>query len=302
MDLPSLNLLRTFDAVGRHQSFRAAADELHLTASAVGDQIRDLEEQLGLLLFVRQPSEISFTPEGAQYHQAVTAAINDLRYATRNLLAPAENPLLRFSAPPYVATDVVGPLLGDFLRDWPGVRVELEGGRSSDLDGDEADISIRYGFSIPDDAIPLARTSCTLVCGPTVLSEVRADPLAAFKCFPAYSMTGYTDLWVRWAEAQNWPVIPEDTVILNSYRELLVAASRDGMALGLLPIITPLLESGDLEVPFPDRIIPLGALSLIVRDTVRHRPEVIALVPWLRRLFRDYIQHTDEFFSSLAVK
>lgn len=303
MDLPSLNLLRTFDAVGRHKSFRAAADELYVTASAVSHQIRDLEEQLGLPLFVRQPRQVSFTPEGARYHKAVTSAITELRQATQDLLAPATAPPLRFSAMPYVATDVVGPVLSDFLAGWPGVRVDLEGHRSTpDVEAGEADISIRYGFSIPDNAIPLARTSCTLVCSPSIVSEVKADPQGAFNRFPAYSMTGYTDLWLRWTEAQDWPVTPKETITLNSYRGLLVAASRGGMTLGLLPVVTPLLESGDLEAPFPDRIIPLGALSLMVRDAVRNRPEVVALVPWLRQLFHSYILRTDEFFSSLAVK
>ncbi|BES70348.1 LysR substrate-binding domain-containing protein [Marinobacter nanhaiticus D15-8W] len=303
MDLPSLNLLRTFDAVGRRKSLRVAADELRLTESAVTQDIRDLEEQLGLSLFVRQPPQISFTPEGAHYHQAVAAAFADLRTATQELLAPASSSPLRFHAIPYVATEVVGPMLGDFLNDWPGVRVELEGHRRTpDLQTGEADVSIRYGFNIPDQAIPLARTSCTLVCGPSILSEVRADPPGAFERFPAYSMAGYADLWQRWTEAQEWDVTPTELITLNRYRELLVAASRGGLTLGLLPIITPMLESGELVVPFPDRIIPLGALSLSVRDAVRYRPEVVALVPWLRKLFQGYVQRTDEFFSSLAVK
>lgn len=302
MDLPSLTLLRTFDAVGRRRNLRVAADELHVTESAVTQDIRDLEEQLGLSLFVRQPSQISFTPEGAQYHQVVSAAFADLRAATQELLAPASRLPLRFYAIPYVATEVVGPVLSDFLNDWPGVRVDIDGHRTPDLQASEADISIRYSFNIPDQAIPLARTSCTLVCGPTILSEVRADPLGAFQRFPAYSMAGYADLWQLWTEAQEWDVTPAEIITLNRYRELLVAASRGGITLGLLPIITPMLESGDLVAPFPDRIIPLGALSLSVREAVRYRPEVVAMVPWLRKLFQGYVQRTDEFFSSLAVR
>lgn len=303
MDLPSPNLLRTFDAVGRRRSLRAAADELHLTETDVTQQMRELEEQLGLSLFVRQPPQISLTSEGVKYFQAVSAAFANLRTATQELLTPASRLPLRFYAIPYVATDVVGPVLSDFLNDWPGVRVDIEDHRSTpDGETDEADISIRYGFNIPDQAIPLARTSCTLVCGPSILSEVRADPAGAFQRFPAYSMAGYADLWQHWTEAQDWNVTPVENITLNRYRELLVAASRGGMTLGLLPIIAPLLESGELVVPFPDRIIPLGALSLTVQDDVRYRPEVVALVPWLRKLFQGYIQRTDEFFSSLAVR
>ena len=63
-DLPSLELLRTFEIVARHQSFTGAASELHITQAAVSHQIRTLEEFLGYRLFIRKERPISLTPEG----------------------------------------------------------------------------------------------------------------------------------------------------------------------------------------------------------------------------------------------
>ena len=64
MPLPPLNGLRAFDAAGRHLNFRAAADELGVTQGAVAQQVRGLEDHLGLRLFLREPRGLAFTDEG----------------------------------------------------------------------------------------------------------------------------------------------------------------------------------------------------------------------------------------------
>ena len=71
--LPSLNGLRAFEAAARHMSFSKAAEELHVTQTAISHQIRKLEEQLGIRLFVRQVRAVSLTREGQDYLPAVAA-------------------------------------------------------------------------------------------------------------------------------------------------------------------------------------------------------------------------------------
>ena len=80
-----------------------------------------------------------------------------------------------------------------------------------------------------------------------------------------------------------------------------MAAAHDGLALGLLPVVTPLVQQGVLAAPLPGRRMPLAHFSLEVREAVRWRPEVVALIPWLRDLFSDCARATDDYFSSLAV-
>jgi LysR family glycine cleavage system transcriptional activator len=77
--LPSLNGLRAFEAAARHLSFTHAATELSVTQTAISHQIRRLEEQLGIRLFVRQNRALALTREAQGYLPAVRAAFDDLR-------------------------------------------------------------------------------------------------------------------------------------------------------------------------------------------------------------------------------
>ena len=80
--LPSLNGLRAFEAAARHMSFTQAASELNVTQTAISHQIKRLEEELGVRLFIRQNRALSLTPEAKDYLPGIRAAFNDLRLAT----------------------------------------------------------------------------------------------------------------------------------------------------------------------------------------------------------------------------
>src|ERR1700761_9054711 len=83
--LPSLNGLRAFEAAARHLSFTNAASELNVTQTAISHQIRRLEEELGIRLFIRQNRALALTPQARDYLPGVRAAFNDLRLATDRL-------------------------------------------------------------------------------------------------------------------------------------------------------------------------------------------------------------------------
>ena len=85
MRLPSLNGLRAFEAAARHLSFTTAAAELNVTQTAVSHQIRRLEQELGVKLFVRRNRTIALTAEAQEYLPRIRAAFNDLRLATARL-------------------------------------------------------------------------------------------------------------------------------------------------------------------------------------------------------------------------
>src|SRR4030081_3388422 len=79
--LPSLNGLRAFEAAARHLSFTQAASELNVTQTAISHQIRRLEEELGIRLFVRQNRALALTPEARNYLPGIRAAFKELRHA-----------------------------------------------------------------------------------------------------------------------------------------------------------------------------------------------------------------------------
>src|SRR4051794_36213414 len=98
--LPPLNSLRLFEAAGRHLSFKLAAEELHLTPSAVSHSILSLENWLGIPLFVRAPRSLSLTEAGAIYLCHVHEAIERLATVTDSLPGRRLSGRLSVSVPP----------------------------------------------------------------------------------------------------------------------------------------------------------------------------------------------------------
>src|SRR5690606_15298850 len=84
--LPPTHLLRAFEACARHLSVTRAAEELHLTQSAVSRQVARLEELLGVALFRRVRQRLVLTPAGASYAPAVRAALGRITGATERML------------------------------------------------------------------------------------------------------------------------------------------------------------------------------------------------------------------------
>jgi LysR family glycine cleavage system transcriptional activator len=80
--LPGTRALRILEAAGRHLNFTRAAEEVGLTPAAVSHQIKEIEEQLGLVLFARTSRSIQLTPAGAVLLEAVTDALSTLKGAT----------------------------------------------------------------------------------------------------------------------------------------------------------------------------------------------------------------------------
>ena len=76
--LPPFSAVRAFEAAARHLSFRHAAEELHVSQSAVSHQVRHLEDFLGLRLFVRDPRGVTLTAAGIDYQQGVGEVLDAL--------------------------------------------------------------------------------------------------------------------------------------------------------------------------------------------------------------------------------
>jgi LysR family glycine cleavage system transcriptional activator len=144
--LPSLALLRTFEAAARHQSFRKAAEELHVTPSAVSQQIRTLEDQLGVALFARQPRSLRLTAEGRRLVPGLSRGLDQFAAALAELRAPVPTGPLTVSTSVSFALHWLLPRLPRFRARWPNlVLTILADDRLVDLRAGGADVAIRFG-------------------------------------------------------------------------------------------------------------------------------------------------------------
>ena len=123
--LPPLNALRAFEAAARHLSFKQAAHELHVTAGAVSQQVRRLEERLGVQLFERLTRQVILSPAGEAYLTPVRQAFRHLADATAELRPEGIASLLHIGVHAGFDVDALRTRLAQFRRAQPQVAVRL---------------------------------------------------------------------------------------------------------------------------------------------------------------------------------
>src|SRR3979409_2416784 len=144
--LPSLNGLRAFEAAARHLSFTNAASELNVTQTAISHQIKRLEEELGVRLFVRQNRALTLTPQAQDYLPGIRAAFNDLRLATDRLLRKDDDHVLTVSTLASLAAKWLLPRLTAFQEAHSGIDVRITTSTGLvDFRSGDVDAAIRYG-------------------------------------------------------------------------------------------------------------------------------------------------------------
>src|SRR5438132_1408970 len=121
--LPPLTALRSFEAAARHLSFTHAAEELHVTQTAISHQVKLLEGQLGTVLFRRLPRRIVLTRDGVAWAgelKEIFARLHDVNRRLRGRVH-ADRPVVSVSVIPSFAARWLVPRLGRFLERHPGL-------------------------------------------------------------------------------------------------------------------------------------------------------------------------------------
>jgi len=164
-----------FDAVMKHNSFTLAAEELHVTPGAVGQQIQKLEEWLGVALFTRMIRQIQPTAEAMHYWAAVQPALARIQHASEELRLSQANEVW-LSMPPTLAAKWFAPRMAGFLAQRPDISLHLSATTAiSDFERERVDLAIRY-FDGEDGALEsalLCRDEARLYCSPAYVKKHR---------------------------------------------------------------------------------------------------------------------------------
>ncbi|KAF1030015.1 MAG: Glycine cleavage system transcriptional activator [Burkholderia plantarii] len=234
--LPPLNALRAFEAAARHQSFSRAADELFVTHGAISHQIRGLEEELGVALFLRHGRRLSLTDAGERYARQVRAALTLLADATLDVRAADRGNRLIVSATQSFAARWITPRIGVFIDRHPDLNLELQSTNAlTDFAREDVDVGIRFGNGhYPElHAELLLEEHFFPVCAPTlnggVLPQTPAD-------LPRYPLLRSDDeLWRPWFNAAGLDTLTEPKRgVLFQDSSLLVQAAIDGQGIALV--------------------------------------------------------------------
>jgi LysR family glycine cleavage system transcriptional activator len=286
--LPSLNGLRAFESAARHLSFTRAAAELNVTQTAISHQIRRLEEQLGVPLFVRQNRALRLTQEAEAYLPSVRTAFDDLRRATARLRRPEREGLLTVSTTASLAAKWLVTRVAAFQDANPGIEVRITtSAHLVDFQREEVDMAVRYGLGhwpglrarwlMAEDIFP--------VCSPALLQG--DNPLRQPEDLAHHTLLHATisrEDWQLWLTAAGLPVSLATRRGLSfdqSFMAIQAAVEGLGVALGRTRFVEADIAAGRLVVPF-DVVLPADAGFYIVA------PEATADAPKIA-LFRDWL-------------
>jgi LysR family glycine cleavage system transcriptional activator len=144
-----LRAISVFETVARLGSFKAAAAELHLTPSAVSHQIRALEDELGIDLFLRESRGVRLAPAATEYADRLHGLLDRVRTATDEIAARGRQQAMTgtvcIMTPPSLATHWLMPRLPVFLAAHPGIDIRVIAIRTADGKTEDFDIAIAYG-------------------------------------------------------------------------------------------------------------------------------------------------------------
>ena len=287
--LPSLNGLRAFEAAARHLSFTEAAAELNVTQTAISHQIKRLEPELGVRLFVRQNRAIALTTAAAEYLPGVRAAFNDLRLATARLRQKDNDQVLTVSTLASLAAKWLLPRLTAFQEAHPAIDVRIT--TSIDLvdfaNGD-VDAAIRYGrgqwpgvradWLMADQMFP--------VCSPALLRGERPlrRPEDLKDHILLHTSGASRDDWRLWLTAAGLPPdLSHHSGLTFDLNFVTIQAAIDGhgVAIGRTSYVRDDIAKGRLVAPF-DITLPLDAGFYLVSPEGRpDPPKLAAFRQWL---------------------
>ncbi|AWJ88689.1 LysR family transcriptional regulator [Azospirillum baldaniorum] len=290
--LPPLNTLRLFEAAGRHQSFKAAAEELHLTPSAVSHGIQTLEDWLGVELFLRGNRSLSLTPAGQTYLPRVRDALQSLALATESVPGRAPSGRLSVSAAPTFALRWLIPRLPAFQERHPAITVALDTAhRVVEFPRDGIDVGIRLGRGDWPGlaALKLMEEDLVPVAAPALAARIACP--ADLATVPLLHVADVSEDWTAWAEAAGLPPSALDDGLkrglrLDAIHMAVDAAVRGlGVIIGRRPTIDPELASGQLVEVMGPRLRAKSAYWLVTAQDSLRRPEVAAFRSWMRAEF-----------------
>jgi LysR family glycine cleavage system transcriptional activator len=286
-----LTTLRAFEAAARHANFASAADELSITPAAVSQQVRHLEDHLGVRLFTRRARGVEVTAAGADYARTVGAVLDQLALATERIHRAEQEGRLTIATTPSFAAQWLMPRLIRFLELHPELDVRLSTSNALvDFARQDVEVAVRYG----DGRWPglqvelLIATELFPVCSPSFRQGSQRLRTPA-NLRPRSLLRLMSDEWPKWLAAANLGEMRAEGPQYSDVGLLTQAAvAGQGVALGQSIIVADDLADGRLIEPFNLRIPSRSAYYIVGLPGDLDRPKVRAFSRWLRKeLARD---------------
>lgn len=234
--IPNFSLLRAFEAAARLESFTLAADELHLTPSAISHQVRGLEDYFGRPLFIRRNRRVELTLEGKRLLESLSKVFDTIQAACNEVaLAPQAEVLTVHSAPSFAAK-WLGPRLPKFTLSHPDITIRLTSGAEPlDLTRErEIDVAISYGAVMERAgmlSVALGTERIVPLCSPDLIKDdLPIHQILSHLVLIDSQLSSVT--WQKWFALNNL-VLPERPRPSFDRAALAISAAVDGTGVAM---------------------------------------------------------------------
>jgi len=284
--LPSLTSLRAFEAAGRHLSFTKAAAELTVTQAAISHQVKALEEQLGVALFVRLPRKLELTAHGKSLLPVVHEAFDKIAEGVAKLQGTQGHDALTVRLAPSFAAKWLSPRLEAFRSLYPNIELSLmHANDPADFTKQSIDLAVTYGKGDWPGVVaaPVLTLDFFPVCSPNYLRTAHPlqTPADLEHCTLLHDAT--YENWSAWLDlagvsavnAKRGPVLDDTNVLIRA------AVDGLGVALGSSIFVADHLRTGRLVQPFQPVLDDERAYYVVCPPAHCERPAVAAFRDWL---------------------
>ena len=288
-----MRLLRAFYFAGKHSSFKAAAERLALTPSAVSHQVKELEEQLGVALFQRRTRAITLTATGRQLLDDLEPALAALHAAVVRASRSSARRQLHVVMPPFFASELFAPRLHHFHEQHPSIDIQVDTRDPRPAQHPvHSDVSVLLSSRDPDEGVEAVRlfplrlvAACSrdlsATLGRVTHELLRDHALIMHRTRP--------DAWERWAERVGFDMTDARNVVEFDSMFAVARAAERGAGIALVPAVLcqPWFDSGALVRLEALEVTTDDAYYLVARRDDLARPEVRALTSWTIQQFQE---------------
>ncbi len=286
----SLRGLRTFCLAARHESFRAAADELFITASAVSHQIKSLEQELGQQLFDRKSRSLTLTEVGKSMFEEACPLMTELDEVAMRYRRRQRRRSIKVSVQPFFANELFVPRLNEFLKQHPDLDLSVDtSDESSEKLPETADVGIRLFRSPPAGAELLLPLRLVPVGSKEFKEDMKLSQKSIVSRFPIVVHETRPTAWQQWSRLTGIK-LPKDSnaIRLNSMIAVATAAQK-GMGAALVPaaLSKRWFENGSLVQLFDQELESDDGYYLISKKEKADSQDVRFIRDWVLQSFND---------------
>ena len=283
--------IRSFCVAAKCLSFKHAANQLFITPSAVSHQIKQLEQQLGIQLFIRQTRAIELTNAGKQFYQAIQPIMENLESTINDFSHKQQNKTIAITLPEFFASELFTPQLGKWSSNNPTINLQLDTVKSAQQSGSAKHLSIVLANTKPQQGLAheLFPIRYVPACNKSIYKKYALAGINALSEIPLILHQSRPWAWHQWADQFDIANFDPKQIIQFDSMFGVARAAQQGMGIALVPLPISrvwfseqfLVKLFDFELKTKDRYY------LVEHDISANEKETQLFAQWVIETFKD---------------